>query len=266
MRGRALLDHLAADGGQLLVGRVERVDRGGAREDDQLDPGRGRLHVGLAHGLGRARHLPHGLDLGAVPAQLGRHRLQEQLPRLRLQAFGDHDQGPKRPEGDHLHHRGPGPGDALGLLDDSGRHRHRGHLAAGHLGSDVDGLAVHQGEDRDRAEAVQSVDRARADADQAPAGRHQPDLRLGRPARFQPGTADGGGQPDGGGVLVQVRRLQLRHMELDQAPQAVEMPRPEHGSLPQVGAQVVGQHAARDLRLRGGLTGDPERSHRPGVA
>jgi len=70
---------------------------------------------------------------------------------------------------------------------------------------------------------------------------------LGREAR----TGQGGGQPPGGFVLMDVTGFQLDYVHLRRLPDAFEVAAPQDCSLAQVRAEVVDQDPAVDVTSLG---------------
>ena len=214
MHRRAELEKISSRVRQLRVGRIERIDRGRAREEDEIGAAVDRFLICGRHGVARPSYLTHGEQLGAVPAELGRHGGAKQVAGSGLQPLGGHDKGFQRKERQQLDNRSFFPAQPLGLLDQSPRNRHRRDLAADHLFALGDGLTVHQGEHRHVSEPVDRVDHLRANAHQATAPGDEAGLALHRWLGFESGDCQCCGQPGGGLILMNITRLQLDDMDL----------------------------------------------------
>ena len=243
MHRRPELQQLAAGIRQLGVRRIKRVDRRRAGEQHQLSTHPGRLSIRSSHRFRGACDLTHREHLSAVPPELGGDCGTEQLTGPWFQALcGDHE-GAQRPEGEQLHH---GASFAAHLLCGGNQvagHCDRCDLAARDLLSCCDSLSVHQREDRDVAEGVDGVYQFDLYAHEPAVGGRQASLALHRGLGLEPRSREGRGQPKRGGVLVEVARVQLHHVNIARLLDAGEVQRGEDCALAQVGTQVVDQHA-----------------------
>src|ERR1700682_6681256 len=88
MHRRAELQQRATDAGELGISGVKRVDRRGARKQDELGAQVDSFVVSRTDCLRCSRDLPHTQQLRAVPPELRGDRGAEELTRFRLEALG----------------------------------------------------------------------------------------------------------------------------------------------------------------------------------
>jgi hypothetical protein len=242
MGGRTLSEHLAPCRLQLGVGRVERVDGGGAGEEDHLGTPQPSAFVGLSDRLPAACDLEHPEQIGAVPAQLPGNGLGEERTRLGFQPLGHHDDRLQRAEAVHPQDRRGGR-HSLRLLEHGPCDGDRRDLGARDLLPRLHGLAVHQREDADRGQLVEGLDSRPLDSQQPPNLGFDADLALHR--ALQPGSRapDGAPEPPGRLVLVDVTLVELDHVHLGDGEQGVKVLRAEHRALTKGRPQVVSEYA-----------------------
>jgi len=129
------------------------------------------------------------------------------------------------------------------------RHGDRRHLAASDLVSGLDRLAVKKCEERDPGEGVDLAYKLSVDAQQAAPRGDEPVLALSRtlnPQRteFRYGIR----KPAPSFVLVDVTGLELDSVHLGMTAQERYVPGAKHRPFAEVGAKVMGEHAALDIR------------------
>src|SRR5256885_12984168 len=258
---RTELEKVSSRVRQLRVGRIERIDRGRAREQDEISAAVDRFLICGRHGFARPSDLTHGDQLRAVPTELGRYGGPKQVARFGLQPLGGDDKRFQRPGRQQLDDRSVFSAQALGLLDQSTRNRHRGDLAADHLFALGYGLTVHQGAHRHVSEPVDRVDDLPADAYQAAAPGDEARLALHRWPGFESGDRQRGGQPRGGLILMNITRLQLDDMDLAGLLYTRQVCRSEDASLAKLRPEVVDEYASFYVGLGHGLPVEADRLH-----
>jgi cysteinyl-tRNA synthetase len=244
VHGRAQLQKVPAGAGELRVSRVQRIDRGGAREKDELGLEVDRFAISSRDRFPAPRHLAYAEDLGPVPTQLGGYGRAEQIARLRLQALSRDNECAQRPERKEVDDRAPLSRDSLGVFDERAGNRDRGDLASRHLLAFRHRLTVHEGEDRHVPEGVDLIDQVGAHTHQASPPRDQPSLALDRRLDLEVVRREGRRQTPRGLILVQVAGLELDNVDLGRAADAAEMLGPEHRPLAKVRAEIVHEDAA----------------------
>ena len=151
-----------------------------------------------------------------------------------------------------------GPCDRLAPTDHRLRHELRGDLHARHEVAGPDDLAVVDGEHLERIDPVQTLERADPDPDDSSHRGVQVDPALGRSAQLEARTGHGGGQAQGGLVLVEIAGLRDEHDERRLRARSRQRDRAFGGETREI---VPGQAAA----LRPALTAHAQvaRQHRP---
>jgi hypothetical protein len=233
-------------------GRIERVHRLGAGQDDHLGAGApGRLDA-AGDRRGRGAEEERVEERGPEPAHFFAEYVAKLVHGRLAQRLLDHRADPHREEGPHLHQPAGVARRALTLSEQRFRQHERRDLGAGDGLAAVDDLSVVEGVDAQPLQPVHAVERFDSHAEHAPALRGERPVAPRERADLDAVTGGGRRDPGAGIALVDVVGVGMDDVELTplerQEGRGVgggeALPFPEAGASVAI-AQVVTEHRAR---------------------